>query len=74
MHVHRAGPLHPNQYHTLSQKTDPTLYLGALHLVNRTNETAAHGGGGDGGVSDGDGDTNNIGDDGLDDERGSAST
>lgn len=22
MHVHRAGPLHPNQYHTLSQKTD----------------------------------------------------
>ncbi|KAJ3634776.1 hypothetical protein MTP99_007721 [Tenebrio molitor] len=24
MHVHRAGLLHPNQYHTLSQKTDPT--------------------------------------------------
>lgn len=40
MHVHRAGPLHPNQYHTLSQKTDPTPSLGALHLA-RTERTAA---------------------------------
>lgn len=28
MHVHRAGLLHQNQYHTLSQKTDPTWARG----------------------------------------------
>lgn len=32
MHVHRAGPLHPNQYHTLSQKTDRPDSGRALHL------------------------------------------